>query len=138
MFFYQQLWSVQTKSWTRTIFKFLTDQCCVRILLIISYFSRYFMLQQIFYAPTCTITPGCQLSQITFNMGHCVVSNWWEVKVFTAVSFTKFSLLPTKCPWKTIIVNSLYFLCIFFREINTCDINPVHQLFAAGSTEVMK
>lgn len=32
-----------------------------------------------------------------------------------------------------ILVINIYF---DFREINTCDINPVHQLFAAGTAEV--
>ena len=33
-----------------------------------------------------------------------------------------------------ILLNNIYF---HFREINTCDINPVHQLFAAGTAEVL-
>ena len=35
---------------------------------------------------------------------------------------------------KIILLNNIYF---HFREINTCDINPVHQLFAAGTAEVL-
>lgn len=35
---------------------------------------------------------------------------------------------------KIILLNNIYF---DFREINTCDINPVHQLFAAGTAEVL-
>ena len=34
---------------------------------------------------------------------------------------------------KIILLNNIYF---DFREINTCDVNPVHQLFAAGTVEV--
>lgn len=34
-----------------------------------------------------------------------------------------------------IIFNNSQHFC-YFSEINTCDINPVHQLFAAGTAEV--